>query len=299
MNVDNIITYITITETKSLSLAAERLFVSQSTISTRLNALEKELGVNLIERSPGRRTIELTAKGEEFVPVAKQWISLHKDTNMWVNKAPNIKLNVGAIDSVNGYILSSLFEHILNNYSLYLDISTHSSLQIYESLESYNIDLGFTSRLIRNNNLIGEPIFSEKMVMISSPIYSSYADPIHPEDLDIKHEIFQDWGPNFLIWHDQWWDPYDNSKIIVDTSALIATCIDIPDTWSIVPLSVAHSIKKLKSIKISELLMAPDDRIYYQIKHRYPRPRSVKSMKIFEQILASHLENHQYLKIYK
>jgi len=300
LNIENIATFLAIVETKSLSKAAEKLYVSQSTISTRLNSLEKDLGIKLILRNPGKKMIELTPKGEDFVPIAKRWISLYKDTNMWISKSPNVKLNIGAIDTVNSYILSSLYNFILKEKStLYIDISTHSSIQIFELLETFNIDYGITSRFIRNDNLIGEPMFSEKMVMISSPLYSNYDDVVHPKDLDVRNEIFQDWGPEFLIWHDKWWDPSERKKVIVDTSALVATCIDTKNAWSIVPLTVAQAIKKIKPVKISELLVPPDKRVYYKIKHRYPRTRSIKLLQLFEDLLDLYIKDHPYIEIIK
>lgn len=54
MNILNIETFLTIVETQSLSKASEKLFVSQSTISTRLNSLEKELNTTLKKGSLGR-----------------------------------------------------------------------------------------------------------------------------------------------------------------------------------------------------------------------------------------------------
>lgn len=52
------LTYIiTIAEEHNLTKAAERLFVSQSTLSLYLNKLERELGVALFTRNKNRLTI--------------------------------------------------------------------------------------------------------------------------------------------------------------------------------------------------------------------------------------------------
>lgn len=300
MNIQNIETFLTIVETQSLSKASEKLFVSQSTISNRLNSLEKELNTLLVKRQPGKKFVELTPKGEEFIIIAKRWTALEKDTNTWIKKEPPLGLNIGSVDSINIYILAPLFNQIINDKPfLKIDISSHSSVQVFGLLESFDIDIGMTSRLIRSNSLLGEPVFSEGMVMVSSSVNSNYKAKIHPQDLDVKNEIFLDWGPNFQIWHDYWWDPTEHTKITVDTAGLILQCIDIPETWAIVPKTIAYAFKEKQPINISELLVPPDDRIYYKVIHRYPRPSTIKSLKMFDELLDEFIQKHPYLKVIK
>lgn len=54
-----------VAKTRSITLAAENLYVTQQTISKAINKLENELGVLLLERS--HKGVLLTEKGEEFV----------------------------------------------------------------------------------------------------------------------------------------------------------------------------------------------------------------------------------------
>lgn len=55
--------------TKSFSVAAQRLFLSTSSISKGVNSLEKELGFEIFVRSPNG--IQLTEKGSELVKYAR------------------------------------------------------------------------------------------------------------------------------------------------------------------------------------------------------------------------------------
>lgn len=288
MDISKIKTFLTIVETMSLSKASDKLFVSQSTISTRLSNLEKELGVPLIKRQPGKKTVELTPKGEEFIDIAKRWMYVEKDTTAWITKDPYYRLNIGSIDSLNIYFLPNLYKDLVeSNTSLTIKISSHSSVQLFTALESYEIDIALASRLVRNNSLLSEPIFSEGMVLISSSIYSNYYDVVHPQDLDVKNEIFIDWGPDLQIWHDYWWDPTDPTKITVDTAGLMLKFINIPESWAIVPSTIAHDFLAFHDIKISKLLIPPDERVYYKIIHRYPKTSSVIPLKILKTIWIS------------
>ena len=300
MNTLAIETFLAIIETKSLSKASEKLFVSQSTISTRLNSLEEELKAQLFKRHPGRKIVELTPKGEEFVTIAKRWMALQKDTAMWISKKPPLRLNVGSVDSLNIYLMTPLYKDIITSSpNFVIDVSSHSSIQVFDLLESHDIDIGLTSRLIRSNSLLSEPICGEGMVLVSSCKYSTYEDTVHPQDLDVGKEIFLDWGPNFQIWHDYWWDPTEPIRLTVDTAGLILKFIDIPDSWAIVPITIANSFEEIHPIKISNLKVAPDHRLYYKVVHRNPRPSSIEPLKIFEDYLDRFISQHPHLQVVK
>ena len=62
--------FITIAETKSLNKAAERLYVTQPSLTSAVRELEKELGITLFYRSG--RGVSLTNDGAEFLLYAKQ-----------------------------------------------------------------------------------------------------------------------------------------------------------------------------------------------------------------------------------
>lgn len=65
--------YIAAAEEKSFTAAAERLYISHSTISRTVAALEEELGVQLIRRS--NRVLELTPAGQELLARAGELIA--------------------------------------------------------------------------------------------------------------------------------------------------------------------------------------------------------------------------------
>lgn len=56
--------FIAVVDCNSFTEAAEQMFISQSAISQQIQALEKELGVELIQRE--NRRFHLTAAGEYF-----------------------------------------------------------------------------------------------------------------------------------------------------------------------------------------------------------------------------------------
>lgn len=62
--------FVTVVEQSSFSLAAEILYLSQSSISTAISTLEKTFGLQLLDRNT-RKKIRLTSEGEVFYAQAK------------------------------------------------------------------------------------------------------------------------------------------------------------------------------------------------------------------------------------
>ena len=76
--------FLTLAETKPYTKAAEKLGVSQPSISHAIRPLEKELGLPLFH--PERRT-ELTEWGEQFVAAARSALSILDEGSAWLHES--------------------------------------------------------------------------------------------------------------------------------------------------------------------------------------------------------------------
>ncbi len=77
--------FMTLAETKNFTRAAERLFVSHSTVSRSLSALEEELGVRLFDRD--NHVVGLTAAGEKLRERAQELLDLADEIEAEVQKS--------------------------------------------------------------------------------------------------------------------------------------------------------------------------------------------------------------------
>jgi DNA-binding transcriptional LysR family regulator len=284
-------------EKNGLAQAAESLFVSQSTISYRLNELEEEIGAKLIYRKQGKRTITLTPKGEDFISLAARWIALEKETNQWKNKKiTELNLNIGTVDSLNTYLFHPLYKKIMQDSThLNLNITAQLSITAYDLLKSYEIDIGLILRYINLNNIITKPIFSERMVLVSDNIISGSNDFIKPSDLDPTKEIYVDLGLNLDTWRDSWFgQPLKSKFLVIDNAGLLLKLIKNSDYWAIIPITVANDITKRMNINIYELSDAPS-RICYIAKHKSPKLNTIKPIKLFEEYLNDYIANNPNL----
>ena len=289
-----------IVEENSLAKAAEKLFVSQSTVSYRLNELEEEIGTKLIYREQGKRTITLTSEGEDFIPLADRWLSLEKETNQWKNKEiSDLNLNIGSVDSLNTYVFHPLFKKIIQGDNpLTLNISSHWTFTVYNLLKSYEVDIGLILGYINFSNIISEPIFRERMVLVSGNYNSSSNDFIRPSDLDPTKEIYINFGSNLNQWRDYWFGRPPKSKfLVVDNAGLLAKMLENSDYWALVPITVAHDFAKIMDIKISEIEGDGPYRICYKAKHKSPKMNTIKAIKIFEKYLHEFIEKNPDLEV--
>ena len=71
MDSNNIDAFLAIVDEQSVSRAAERMYLSQSTVSHRLKRLEAYVNCELIDRAQGQRDSILTAQGEAFFAACK------------------------------------------------------------------------------------------------------------------------------------------------------------------------------------------------------------------------------------
>lgn len=100
MDFRQLTTFVTIAKLQSFSLAAQDLDYAQSTITTQIQLLEKELGVKLFERLGHR--ITLTSKGSRLLPFAEQILKLTSEAKdaMEDSGLPRGTLTVGAVESL-------------------------------------------------------------------------------------------------------------------------------------------------------------------------------------------------------
>jgi DNA-binding transcriptional LysR family regulator len=75
LTIDQLNTFLLVAKYSSFHIAAEKLFLSQPSVTSRIQALENDLGVILFVRQG--RGIKLSDQGEKLVPIAKRIIGMY------------------------------------------------------------------------------------------------------------------------------------------------------------------------------------------------------------------------------
>lgn len=282
MNYEHIETFLAVVTCKNISAAAKSLYVSQSTVSARIQQLEEELGVALLVRKKGHHEIKLTTYGTSFVSIARQWAALWQEAQALKSASDITQLTIASVDAVNNYTLAPLFaRHALLYPNIRLSINTHHSGEIYHLVESFAADIGFVFSRMSYPDVIIKPIYRELMYFICHKD-SHYRNEIPCDELDVRQQIMLVWGPDFLQWHHSNWNPDELPLLTVNTGSMLQRYLTIPDRWAIAPMSVvSDAIRHNPDLVFYTLKTPPPPRICYEVTNRFssePRRKNIEIM---------------------
>ena len=109
----NVKAFLAAVHTGSFSRAAEVLFITQPTLTHRIQSLERELNAQLFDRRKGQRVAELTDMGKMFLPLATRWDFLLDETGRLgkVDVAP--VFSVGATQTLSNYVMPEVYARFM------------------------------------------------------------------------------------------------------------------------------------------------------------------------------------------
>ncbi len=227
---------------KTGSRAAESLYITQSSLSTRLKALEKELGGPLFYRRQGCREMTLTAAGREFYDLAVQYETL-LDRMQKICHNPNQILRVSSFNSIGTYLLTAVYERFMQtNPQIRLEIQDMELDAATHSIQEDKTDLAFTCGRVKDSHFAQIPVFSEPMVLITS-VASEYAEPVALSQLSLSDEVYIEWSNAFAPWHQQMFIG-EKPQIRISIMAHLQKFIEQKQRWAIVPVSVAEGLEQ-------------------------------------------------------
>ena len=80
LNLQQLATFVVVAQLSSFTRAAAELGNSQSSVTTQIQALERELGVPRLERSKFSKTVTLTERGRCILRYAGRLLALAEET---------------------------------------------------------------------------------------------------------------------------------------------------------------------------------------------------------------------------
>ncbi|MGL6026988.1 MAG: LysR substrate-binding domain-containing protein [Vibrio sp.] len=162
--------FTTITQHKSLTIAAQVLYLSKAAVSVALSELEKQLGHALFDRVNNR--LVLNQEGQKLLPLADELLQRANDIDRLFDEQQNLtgKLRIGASDTVGNQIapyLISAFRQLHPHPSQSLFIS--NSAQVCQKLVDYELDIGLIEGKTLHPELISTPFSQDEMCIICAP----------------------------------------------------------------------------------------------------------------------------------
>jgi DNA-binding transcriptional LysR family regulator len=162
--------FITITQHKTLTQAAETLCLSKAAVSMALSELEKQLGHSLFNRVHHR--LILNQEGRQLLPLADELLSRSLDIEkLFDDKQPlSGNLRIGASDTVGNqvapYLLSAFRQESQHRWqSLFIS----NTALICQKLLDYELDIALIEGKTLHPDLISTPFSQDEMCVICAP----------------------------------------------------------------------------------------------------------------------------------
>lgn len=151
---------------QSFTKAAEKLYISQPTISTHIRMLEQEFNSRLIIRTT--KNIEITPHGKELFACAQKIFTLKNDLiQKWSEENKKI-IRIGASTIPADYILPEVLPLFCQKYpDIQLHIHQSDSSNILQSILNGKFTIGMVGMKSFEKELDFIPFFHDEIVMIT------------------------------------------------------------------------------------------------------------------------------------
>ncbi|AIQ67548.1 LysR family transcriptional regulator [Paenibacillus graminis] len=149
MNIENIEAFVYINHYGSFNKAADVLYISQPTVTARIQSLERELDCRVFDRVG--KQINLTDKGRQFLPYAQQILQVYQTGKHQVQSKGLVpdELRIGSTISVSNYLMPQLLVHLKTAYpNLNIKLTTAPTEVLIDKLKAKDIDLAFIRKVV-------------------------------------------------------------------------------------------------------------------------------------------------------
>ena len=184
MNTEELKTFIFLSKVKNFTLAAEQMFIAQSTVTNRISELEKEVGKRLFSR--GSKTVTLTEEGKIFLKYAERIIELQETSVEEMNavSAYSRKFAVGAINATYERYVRPLIDNCLKNNNITsVKVVLGHSIDLIQLLQDNVLDLVFSSIPLKRTGYMCEVFDSDRLVLVAGKGANAYPDGITEDQL--------------------------------------------------------------------------------------------------------------------
>ncbi len=184
MNTEELRTFIFLSKVKNFTLAAEKLFVAQSTVTNRISELEKEVGKRLFSR--GSKTVSLTEEGKIFLKYAERILELQETSVEEMNAASahRRKFSIGAINATyEVYVRPLIDECIKDNSETSIKVMLGHSLDLIQQLQDNVLDMVFSAVPLKKTGFVCKVYDTDRLALVCKSGTNEYPNGIAKEQL--------------------------------------------------------------------------------------------------------------------
>ncbi|RVD48058.1 MULTISPECIES: LysR family transcriptional regulator [unclassified Mesorhizobium] len=183
IDLNDVIVFARVVEAGSFTAAARLLAMPKTSVSRRVAALEREVGVRLLQRTT--RSLNLTDAGRLYYEQSSQGLRTIEEANLRLAEAraePSGTIRISAPVGFGGYFLIRAVVDFLALYP-----KTNVELRLTDdklNLVEDGIDLAFRTGTLQDSTLIARKLGAARRLLCASPDYlARYGMPEGPADL--------------------------------------------------------------------------------------------------------------------
>ncbi|HZO96325.1 MAG TPA: LysR family transcriptional regulator [Gaiellaceae bacterium] len=171
ITLNQLTSFLAVAREGSVSAAAEKLYVTQPSISAAVSALSRELGVDLTERVG--RGIGLTAAGDAFRPYAADVLGLIEQGRQAAREAADVSmrsLRIVAVATAAEYVVPSLlraFHRLSPEVNLTLEVANRAT--VFERVLEHEVDVAIAGRPPEDERIAGVAFLRNELALIVAP----------------------------------------------------------------------------------------------------------------------------------
>ncbi|GGO90842.1 LysR family transcriptional regulator [Wenjunlia tyrosinilytica] len=172
MQLQQLLYFVTVAETRHFTRAAERVHVAQPSLSQQIRALERELGAELFSRARGN--VALTDAGEALLPLARRILADTDTARLEVQELARLRrgrVRLGATPS----LCTGLVPDVLRAFhdlhpGIQLLVEENGSYDLVRELARGSLDLALVTLPLPSQSpaLVTTELLSEELVAASS-----------------------------------------------------------------------------------------------------------------------------------
>ena len=177
---------------KSISRAAEKLFLTQSAMSSRISTLEDELGVLLIDR--GNKQFKMTAAGARFLVYAEKLLALQREvkTELGSDHQMAVSMRIGAIESVlHSWLIPWLEKLRTDHPGLELELTVETTPILMDLVQRGTLDVVFAALPAASAGVRHHTLPPMDMVFVGNPLLHKNRNYSLAELADMELLTFQ------------------------------------------------------------------------------------------------------------
>jgi len=158
---------------ETVSEAAIRLRLTQSAVSKRIQALQQELNISLVE--PDGRRIRITNEGYQFLNKAKPLILELKNLTLQSDQSKLAQFSIGLSDSIASSFGPQVVSETLKSLKkIELDYHVNRSLMVLENISLGRYQLGLCTYDENRKDLYSVHLYDEPLVLLNAELNKKY-----------------------------------------------------------------------------------------------------------------------------